>query len=532
MMHRNLSFFVRICAVFLLCVLLLNPSMDGQNQNREPSDGVFRMRPISPIENMGLDPVSGKTFILAAEQIFDGLVKLGKNLNVIPALAEYWAISPDGKTYTFFLRKGVRFHHGPELTSSDVKISFERILDSDTNSPYADYFLGRVEGALEFHRGISDEVTGFRVVDDYIFQILWERPCVSALYLLSLNFCSVLPKDLLEERRNRFFNTPSGTGPYKFDSWIRTPEMVLGGVRLERNEEYFKGTPYIRHLEFSPFYTLDHFLFGEIDSIPVISDEVLKPEYQIVEDGILNLVYLGISCQIPPFNKIEVRQAVYKSLDRKKIVLEAYDIRDAYRMSNTFIPPHLPGFFPSDNIHTIDISQAKALIESSGVVQEEDQMQVMLFMPLPRERRKIRLFREISNQLQVLGLRFRLRYYSTIEEVRNTEKPSLVVFEKKMILPDPDDIIRPFFHSSSLKNVFGFSDPKFDSLVLKAEVERSWTKRIKLYHEMEKRLFEGLPAVPLFVYSKRIAIQPYVKQVVVPPLGIDYLEAEKIWLDK
>ena len=101
-----------------------------------------------------------------------------------------------------------------------------------------------------------------------------------------------------------------------------------------------------------------------------------------------------------------------------------------------------------------------------------------------------------------------------------------------MDFPDPEDIIRPFFFSKSVFNVFGYSNPELDRILLEAEVESSWTKRIKLFQQIEQILFEDVPSLPLFSHQNRVAMQPWVRGVEVPPLEFYYLDVKKIWLDR
>ena len=107
-----------------------------------------------------VDPVQPDFYIFLSEQLYDGLVRLDSNLKIVPSLAEYWMISSDGKKYTFFLKKGVRFYHGEELTAEDVKFSFERLLDAELGLLFTDFFLPRIVGAAEFREGRSSELSG------------------------------------------------------------------------------------------------------------------------------------------------------------------------------------------------------------------------------------------------------------------------------------------------------------------------------------------------------------------------------------
>ena len=158
------------------------------------------------------DPSAGAPAFLL-EQVFDGLVKLDSNLGIVTALAEYWVISEDGKTYTFYLRQGIKFHHGRELEAGDVKFSLERLIRGDSPGPHARHFLGKVLGAQEFHDGRADGVAGIRARDRSTLEIEWLKPEVTTLYLLSMPFCKILPRELVLSQGRGFFLKPFGHRP-------------------------------------------------------------------------------------------------------------------------------------------------------------------------------------------------------------------------------------------------------------------------------------------------------------------------------
>lgn len=494
--------------------------------------GVFRVKSFTHKFRMELDPASPKSFIFISEQIYDGLVRLDKNFKIIPALAEYWKISPDGKNYKFFLRRGVRFHHGQELTAQDVKYSLERLVDRKTNSPYAQFFLRRVVGAKEFWQGKTAEVRGFQSIDKYTFEIHWLRPYVSALYLLSMHFCKILPQILAQGREKKFFRNPSGTGPFKFSYWIRTPRLEVVGVRLERNDNYFGGRPYLKAVEFCPLYTLDHFLNGDIHSIPVVSPKLLQDGYQIFEDGSLQSVFLGLSCHLPPLNNQLLRKAISYALNKKEIVHQAYEIERIKKVTNGYIPSRLPGFFPTEDEDTYDLKRAKELLKEARIDSIQSGLTFTFFIKLPKTEVKYKIFKELKRQLGILGINLKLSYFKSSQKVKNSKKPYLILINRLMNFPDPEDMIRPLFFSKSDFNLFGYGNSTLDKLLEKSETEKSWSRRIDLFHQMEKILLSDLPAIPLYSQQNRIAMQPYVRGVEVPPLGLYYLEARKIWLDK
>lgn len=479
-----------------------------------------------------LDPASPDSFIFISEQIYDGLVRLDKNLSIVPSLAEYWEISSDGKKYTFYLRKGVKFHQGRELSAEDVKFSLERLLDKKTNSPYFQFFLSRVIGAEDFREGKTKDVAGFKILNKYTFEIHWTKPFVSALYLMSMHFCKILPQDLVLDQGKGFFFNPSGTGPFKFDYWLRTSRLDIVGVRLKRNDEYFGGKPYLDAVEFCPLFTLDHFLNREIDSIPVLTDKLLKSDFQIFQDDLLHTIYMGMSCNIPPLDRPIVRKAISYCIDKMEIARAAGDAKYLYQVTNNYIPSRLPGFLPKDDEKSYDFEKAKEMLQEAGFSTEKEFPPLTFFINLPRTGLKFKIYKEIRKQLSALGIKLRLNYYKSLKEIRSFKEPYLIFIGRAMSFPDPEDIIRPLFFSKSIFNVFNYTNPELDRLIQEAEIERSWTRRINLFHQIEQILFSDVPALPIFSHQNRVAMQPYVRGVEVPCLGFYYLDAKKIWLDK
>lgn len=519
----------------ILCFLVVLPLKnlgEATESNIPRFGGVFHLKAITNNFRRQLDPVSRDTFIFISEQLFDGLVMLDKNLNIVPHLAEYWSISSDGTTYIFYLRKGIKFHHGSELRAEDVKFSLERLLDKKVNSPYHQFFLNSVVGAKDFWEGKAADVSGYRVLDRYTFEIQWTKPFVSALNLLSMHFCKILPRDLVLDQGRGFFSKPSGTGPFVFDSWLRNTRLDIIGVRMVRNEEYFLGKPYLEAVEFSPEFTLDHFLNDEIESIPVLSEKLLKSNYQIFQDNLLLPIFLGMSCHLAPFDKAIVRRAISFAIDKEEIARSAYEVKYVLQVTNNYIPSRFPGFFPKDDKKSFDLDLAKEMLQEAGFSAKKSFPTITLFLDLPRTESKVRIYRELRSQLDALGIKLKLSYYESREEIVSFKEPYLVMSEKLMGFPAPEAIIQPLFYSKSTFNIFNYANPELDNLLQEAEVERSWTRRIDLFHQIEQILSVDVPAIPLFYKQNRVAMQPYVRGVEVPPLGFYYLDAKKIWLDK
>jgi len=495
--------------------------------------GTLRVKPFNDVFQPSLDPAV-ETYVFLLEQLYDGLVRLDKNFNIIPSLAEYWVISEGGKKIIFYLRKGVKFHHGRELTSEDVKFSLERLIQKESGLLYYQYFITKVAGAEEFREGRSPDVAGFKTLDRYTFEIDWTDPYVSGLYVLSMSFCKVLPKELVQSQGKSFFQKPSGTGAFKFGYWLRDSHLNINGIHLERNDDYFDELSYLDAVEYSPSFSLEEFRAGNVHVVPLRSDSLASAPYQVLENDSLDIVLLGMSCGIEPLDRKNVRQALALALDKSKIAQAALSLEAMPRVIDNYIPPDLPGFFPLEGVGGIDLEKARRLLAEAGFPAGQGFPELSIYFTFPRAEVKNRLFREIRDRLEDLGIRPVMKFFRSLEELKSLRTPHLVIIEWLMDYPDAENIIFPLFQSQSLLNkmYMGYSNSVLDRLLGASEIESSWEKRIDLFRKMERILLEDVPAVPLYRITQCLAVQPFVRGVEAPPLGNYILDIRDVWLDK
>ena len=251
--------------------------------------------------------------------VFSGLLRFNENNELEPCLAEKWTVSQDGKIITYFLRKGVKFHDGVEMTAEDVVFTWKVFTDPKVNSPYgADYqYIQNVE-----------------IMDPYRVKVIYKKAFAPAL---ANNFNDILPKHLLEGkdiRNNDGFNRhPIGTGPYKFVEW-KTGQQV----ELEANPDYWEGKPHIHRFvlriipdQSAQFLSL---LKGEIDAIGAWTSNGLSPEqyaretqkpkftdyYDRYQTDIFVYTYIGWNLGNPLFKDVQVRKALTMAIDRQAIL--------------------------------------------------------------------------------------------------------------------------------------------------------------------------------------------------------------------
>ncbi|MBL4939858.1 MAG: ABC transporter substrate-binding protein, partial [Lutibacter sp.] len=189
---------------------------------------VFRYNEHANISS--LDPAFAKNQanIWAVNQLFGGLVQLDDKLNVHPDIAKSWKISEDGKMYTFKLRNDVKFHKHPLfgidstriVKASDFEYSFNRLLDAQVASP---------------GRWVLHNVESFKAQNEDTFVVNLFKPFPPFLGLLSMKYCSVVPKEIVEFYGTEFRSNPIGTGPFQFKIWVENTKLVL-----RKNYHYYE----------------------------------------------------------------------------------------------------------------------------------------------------------------------------------------------------------------------------------------------------------------------------------------------------
>lgn len=527
---RCLLFFV---TVSLAASTVIHSGAAPARQDQPKTGGEIRVRDFVSAPKPGLDPaLGGWTFPI--EQIFEGLVRVDNRLDLGPSLAEYWMISEDGKRTTFILKRGVRFHHGRDLEALDVKFSLERLLRPEVQSPYAGILAAKVVGAQAFREGRAPEVSGFRVPEKYAFEVDWTSPSVSSLSLLSMSFCKILPREKVAQEGSAFFYKPSGTGAFRFANWMRSPQLDIVGVRMERFDDYHGRKAYLKAVEYSPHLTSDHFMNGEADIMPFLSERMAASGCQAMVSGPAVATYLGFSCTVPPFDRVVVRRAVATALDKERLAEVNKGPDRVRRPAASFLPSGLPGLPPPEDSPRFYPEQARRLLDELGYSEERRFPALQLFLVTRRGDSMPRLAREVAAQLEAAGIPVSVRPVMSPEELKGVRTPHLILFAWKMDYPDAENAILPLFGAASedSRALVRYSSPVLDKLLAEASAEKSWTRRLDLFRRMDAVLADDLPAVPLFTEEERLAVQSWVRGVRLPLLGLSYLDAKSLWLER
>jgi ABC-type transport system substrate-binding protein len=348
-----------------------------------------------------------------------------------------------------------------------------------------------------------------------------------------MSFCKVLPRKAVLAGGGKFFYKPAGTGPFKFDSYVLSPKGELMGVRMERNPDYFGKKPFLDALEFSPHYTVDHFMNREIDIIPFLSDRLTLANNQILDGGPGPVSYLLMSCANPPLDRPLVRKALALAVNKEKLAAAVPDREFVRRPTNNFIPPRWPDFYPLDDPSLFDRSKARQTLEDMGYFFDKPFPRLLVLLPatMRASGAGARFFEELESQFGKIEILLSLRYYQSLREVKDYRQPFLALAEWSPDFPDPESVLRPLFQSRSEVNLANqrYASARVDSLLEEAVRETSLSRRNELFRRIEIILGEDLPAIPLYSNDPRIVVQPYVRGVKVPLMGFSYLDARGIW---
>ncbi len=339
------------------------------------------------------------------KSLFDGLMDYEPGTtNLRKEIAEDYTISEDGKTFTFKLRKGVKFHNGRELTADDVKYSIERVVNPKTQSPGAGFF-GSIVGFEDASAGKAEALSGITVVDPYTIKFELSRPDATFLHVLALNFAHVVPKEEVEKYGADFGKHPVGSGAFKMTEWTLGQRIVF-----ERFKDYYSPSlPKLDQITFEvgqePVVALLRLQNGEVDipgdGIPPAKFiEVTKdPKFKdlIIQGGQLHTGYVTMNVKIKPFDNVKVRQAVNMAINKDRIVRI---INGRAVPANQPLPPSMPGYAKDYKGYPYDPEKAKALLGEAGVA---DGFETELFVantdPQPR------IAQAIQQDLAAIGIK-------------------------------------------------------------------------------------------------------------------------------
>ncbi len=457
-----------------------------------------------------------------AAKLFNGLVRFDENLTIIPDIARSWSLSEDQRTYTFHLRKDVRFSNGRTVRAEDFRYSFERVLTPKTKAPLT-WVLDKIEGAGDFIAGKSATVSGIRVVDDHTLVLRLEKPFGPFLSLLAMITAYVVPSEEVERLGQDFGTHPQGSGPFVLREWKHGQDLIL-----EAREDYYDGRSKLNGIVYrvipEDLTAVLEFETGRLDVLLIPSAEyrhfTTDPAWRDLVFGNpgLNSYYLGLNCTRPPFSDLRVRQAVNMAIDRRHILNTVFEKRGV--LATGPVPPRLwkNNIRPSlDRGYAYDPEKAKALISQAGATGAV----IRIFISADPE--VLDIVGVIQNYLAAVGLKAEITQldWSAFKHAVNQGEPDAFWLSWWADYPDPENFLFPLFHSSSVGpsgNRTRLIDQDLDRIIETAQRTTSDTKRFRLYLEAEDRIVQNAPWVFMWHRADYYVIQPWVKDFKTYPI--------------
>ena len=506
-------------------------------QERPPQFGGVYRRPLGH-DPATLDPARLRDIysLAVGQQLFDGLVQFDQTLSITPALAQFWVASRDGLTWTFTLRKGVKFHHGREVTADDVVYSFTRLVDPRTRSGGADLFLG-IRGAQEFREGRAAQISGLAALDRYTVRVTLNEAPVPFVSILAVGQAKIVPRELVDQQGEAFGTQPVGTGPFRFVRWERGKEIVLAA-----NPDYFDGPPKLARLVFRifPGERLDsvfgEFQAGALEDSPIPSKDyrqiIASQAYQYVRRPIFGLRHYGINTRMKPLDDRRVRQALVYAIDREVVVSEVWLGR--YALARGILPPGTLGFNPKLKGYPYDPARARELLAQAGYPGGRGLPPIVIWSSV-RSEEILREHERMRKDLQAVGVSPEFQYnpdWPSFSKAMSERKLPIFLRAWFADVPDPDNFLAKLFQSSSPLNYMGYANPEVDALLEKARAEPDMARRVEVYRRAEEMILEDAPVIPVWHHTYERVFQPYVKGVEVSGLGDSYIPFRKVWLER
>lgn len=425
-----------------------------------------------------LDPqkTAGTLTFQVVKSFYDTLVEPNTDGTIVPALAESWIVSPDGLIWTFKLRRNVVFHNGQPFTSKDVRASLERIKDEATASPKRSEFAAIKE---------------IRTPDAATVVIVLSQPYAPLLASLASGWGAILPSGLIASGHN-FGAEPVGTGPFKFEKWIRDNKIAM-----VRNDTYWmKGLPKLAKVEFQIIperaVQVQGLSAGVIDAVEFIDPEDLplfssNPKVSIKKELTSLIMVMAMNCSREPLNDLRVRQAVNYAIDKQVVLDVAYG---GGKVGSTFLDTGNAYYTDFSYLYPYNPDKARQLLKAAGVDTREFTITVPQNYPL-----HVKAAELIQQMLEKVGMHVKLQLvdWSTwLSSVYNGGNYDFTVIGHTGKL-DPDGTLAGYGTGKYVKWI----NPTAAQKIKEAAAISDFAARKKLYTEVLEIMAKEVPFVYL-----------------------------------
>ncbi|MFN8897213.1 MAG: ABC transporter substrate-binding protein [Pseudomonadota bacterium] len=430
------------------------------------------------LEPPGLDPTSGAAAAIGEivhYNVLEGLTKIGMDGSVTPLLAESWLLGPDGKTYSFVLRKGVKFSDGKPFDASAVKFSFERAkAPGSTNKA---------------KKALFDNISRVEVVDAHRVILVLDKPDAATPFRLGENTAVILHPDSAAQAATK----PVGTGPFTVENWAKGSAVTLARWDGHRDASKVRLKKVTFRFINDPAAQVAALLAGDIDGMPRFGALQALKQFQAdkrftVEIGSTAVKgIMAINNRKPPFNDVRVRRALSHAIDRQAFINGAQEGLGR-PIGSHFAPTDL-GYLDLTKTYPHDPDKARALLREAGVTTP---LNVTLTLPPPQYARKGGEI--IAAQLAKVGINARIE---NVEWAQWLAGPFKGNFDLTII-----NHVEPLDYATAYADpnyYFGYDSARFRGMVATLAATSDQKEKARLWREIQRQLAED--AVNVFIWN-------------------------------
>lgn len=508
-----------IISVFILSIALAgcsSSSNKGGGKSGSGSSGKEVLIYGRGADTTSLDPavVTDGESLKVTNQIYDTLVNYkGQTTEVGPGLAESWDISKDGKTYTFHLHQGVKFHDGSDFNADAVVYNFDRWKNGKDEGKFA-YYVSMFGGF-----GDKSVIQKTKAIDDHTVEMTLKTPFAPFLKDLAMSPFAIASPKALKKYGDKYGVTAAvGTGPFKFKSWKHKDTITL-----EKNDDYWqKGDPKLDGVIFKviPDNTarLNALKNGEIDLMDGLNPTDLKDaksnaNLQVIERPPMNVGYLGFNVEKKPFNNPQVREALNHAVD-KQALIDAFFSGQATPAKNP-MPSSISGYNDAIQSYDFNLDEAKKLLAKAGYPNGfKTELWTMSnprdYLPNPDK-----IAEAIAHNFKKIGVDAKIVNYewtTYIDKLKKGEQP-MYLLGWTGDNGDPDNFLYTLLSTDAIgsNNYSRYSNADVDKLLKEAQTVTDENKRQDIYKQVQDLLHKEAPWIPLIhsnpmlVSSKKVS---------------------------
>ncbi|MBR2853581.1 MAG: ABC transporter substrate-binding protein [Clostridia bacterium] len=505
----------RLLAVFAMLFFLSscasqNQSAPGEKQQAAPVAEKVRYLTVVEDEPDTVDFQCTSIYYTIAQNVFNRLVEMENDeeggIRILPSLAESWEVSEDGRCYTFRLRPGVNFSNGCPLTSADVEYTLKRLLThpESCNRDIADEILG----ADALMNGESDELEGFRIIDDLSFSITLEQPFEAFLACLSMPGASILDRETTEAAGDLFGKDPAwtvGTGSYILTEWEAGEGMILTA-----NRDCWEGAPKNDGLDLrfmsDPEEVRMAFEDGVLDVLDL--DEVGNSIEFFIHGDIyqerlykvqrIGIHYVALNESVSPLDDARIRKALQLALNRTTLLDAIYAGRGT--LENGIYPHGLYGFNPELPEIPYDPEAAKYLLAQAGYSEGFELTLSVNASGTVWDRSMMKL---VASMWEKIGVKTTVEVLEESEFMKLRKSGKLACYGALWTADfnDPDNFVYTFFgnRENTTFRSLCYGREEIMKRVREARTIPDAEERLKEYRELERIIVQEDAAwIPLF----------------------------------